>query len=607
VIAEIGINHDGDLEKARRLILSAHESGCHGIKFQYRNLLNAYASDANEIGDEIILAEIKRAYLNAGEILTLRDYAHTLGLLAGISFFTTEDLRDFTNLNNSFDFFKIPSAELLNHELIIKLLETGKQVYISVGMHAEKDIEIIFESIQGFANWIPMHCVSNYPLADHNIRLGYITYLGEKWGRPTGYSSHDSNWENVILALGLGATVIERHITEDINSDGLDHSSSSTHEEFIRICEYVKNFEVLTEGNAPRIANQGELLNKQNLGRSFYANDNLNAGSIFQKKDFSYRSPQTGLNYSEASIFEGREITEFLSAGAVLTAESFATSPLLVSAQAIINARELNVSLPVRLSDYQDIRSKIPVGSYEFHLSYKEANSGLESFGVNPEDRFSVHLPDYINPTTLIDPFSSILEVRNESKLCISRVVAFAQKLSIETDSPVPIVASLSGLGHSREMFYPKARELFDEFTSESAPLTLQWLPPFAWYFGGSVKLDVMNNLEDINYINELKLPVTMDTSHLLLGQSVFNFNPRELITEIRKNIIHWHISDASGADAEGLQIGEGGPENEKIIGEVLTYRGLKVVEVWQGHFSNYLGFKKAVNKINSMKVNESL
>ena len=137
VIAEIGINHDGDMNKARRLIQQSHDAGCRGIKFQYRNLKTTYASSANEIGDEIILTQIKRTYLDAEKILELRDFARSIGVEAGISFFTTEDLKDFKDLRKDFDFFKIPSAELLNQELIINLLETGKHVFISVGMHKD--------------------------------------------------------------------------------------------------------------------------------------------------------------------------------------------------------------------------------------------------------------------------------------------------------------------------------------------------------------------------------------------------------------------------------------------------------------------------------------
>jgi len=260
VIAEIGINHDGDALKARLLIEAASKSGCQGIKFQYRNLRNSYFAKGTEIGDEIIQSEIERAYLSPEQILDLTAYARDFGLKAGISFFTVEDINDYSNAFESFDFFKIPSAELMNVELINSLLSSEKMVYISVGMHSENQIDSIFSPIQGRKNWVPMQCVSNYPVSIHNTSLGYISHLKKKWNREIGYSSHDQYWESCLLAAQLGATVIERHITFEKEGNGLDHSSSSTPDEFERLNVLMQNLDLIMLGDADRVPNQGELL-----------------------------------------------------------------------------------------------------------------------------------------------------------------------------------------------------------------------------------------------------------------------------------------------------------------------------------------------------------
>ncbi len=602
MIAEIGINHDGDMDKARRLIQQSRDAGCKGIKFQYRNIKTAYASGANEIGDEIILTQIKRTYLDAGKILELRDYARSIGIDAGISFFTTEDLKDFDNLSTDFDFYKIPSAELRNIGLIKDLLMTGKQVYISVGMHKESEIEYVFNAINDFRNWTPLHCISNYPVADHNTSLGYIKFLREKWNREVGYSSHDENWENNLIALSLGATVIERHITEEKNAEGLDHSSSSNFEEFVKICHYAQEFDEITSGNAPRIPNQGELLNKQNLGRSFYALRDFAVGEVLRMSDFEYRSPQIGIGISDLDQYLDRRIVTKLDEGHVLTHQHFLENSTHVDKGAFEESRRNSVSIPVRLADYWAIREALPVGAYEFHLSYKEAASDLLAYSFDAKDRFSVHLPDYIDSTTLIDPFSPDNRIKESSRNCISKIIAFSEKLARETGHAVPIVASLAGIGMERKSFYPQVKELFSEFYSELSPLTLQWLPPYAWYFGGSIKLSNVNNLEDISWILKFNLPITLDTSHLLLGQFSFGFEAQDVIKRLASNIIHWHISDAAGLDGEGLPIGEGGIENEQLISGVIDQTGIKVIEVWQGHFYNYEGFKVAINKIAELK-----
>lgn len=602
VIAEIGINHDGDINKAQRLIQSAKNAGCDGIKFQYRNIKNAYTANPKEIGDEIVLTQIKRTYLNASQILKLRDFARSIGVKAGISFFTVEDLSDFESLDADFDFYKIPSAELLNKVLISKLLETNKDVLISVGMHTEIEIEMVFNSISRYSNWIPLHCVSNYPLADHNVTLSYITYLQKKWNRKVGYSSHDKNWENNLIALALGATVIERHITEDKFAEGLDHSSSSNFEEFAKLCNYAKEFDLITAGDGPRIPNQGELINKQNLGRSFYATREVQAQEKFSLTDFNYKSPQTGLCISDVEQYIGNPLVHGISTGEVLTNQHFNSNLIQVSEDAIRTAEFLNISVPVRLSDYHHIRRKIPINAYEFHLSYKEVESNLLSFRVDRTDRFSVHLPDYINSTTLIDPFSKDSEIKLASRECIVKVISFSERLAAETNFRVPIVMSLAGIDMPRAVFYPSIYNLLKEFSSISSPLTLQWLPPYAWYFGGSIKLNIMNNTEDIKWINEFKIPVTLDVSHLFLCQNASGLKPMQVIESIQKNIVHWHISDASGLDGEGLPIGAGSPENTKVIRNILDQEGLKVIEVWQAHLNGYEGFKIAINKIHELK-----
>jgi N-acetylneuraminate synthase len=602
VIAEIGINHDGDMDKAQRLIQQSRDAGCKGIKFQYRNLKTAYASKANEIGDEIILTQIKRTYLDARQILELRDFARSIDIEAGISFFTTDDLKDFQELATDFDFFKIPSAELLNLELITQLLETKKHVYISVGMHDEEEIDYVFNTITKYDNWTPLHCISNYPVADHNTSLGYIKYLRDKWNREVGYSSHDENWENNLIALSLGATVIERHITEEKQAEGLDHSSSSDYEEFVKLCHYTKEFDVITSGNKPRVPNQGELLNKQNLGRSFYAVRDLNVGEPLELTDFEYRNPQTGIGISDLKQYLKRKLVMSLQEGEVLTHQHLNDNQTQLQNAALLISKQNLISIPVRLADYKAIRETLPVGAYEFHLSYKEVASDLLSYVFDSGDRFSVHLPDYIDSTTLIDPFSSDERIRNSSRECIGKIIDFSEKLAAATGHPVPIVASLAGIGISREAFYPQVKELFEEYFSEKAPLTLQWLPPYAWYFGGSIKLTNVNNYDDVAWLKKLDIPVTLDSSHLLLGKTAFNFDPRAIIEELLENIIHWHISDAAGLDGEGLPIGDGGKDNEQLISEIISRNGLKVIEVWQGHFCNYEGFKVAINKIADLK-----
>ena len=123
IIAEIGCNHNGDLEEAKSLVRQAASANCWGVKFQFRNVRTFYQS-SNEIGDEILSAEIARTDLAIKDLVSLASLARSLGMKSGMSFFRVEDYEVFGSACNSFDFFKVPSAECTNYELIKSLLKT---------------------------------------------------------------------------------------------------------------------------------------------------------------------------------------------------------------------------------------------------------------------------------------------------------------------------------------------------------------------------------------------------------------------------------------------------------------------------------------------------
>jgi sialic acid synthase SpsE/sugar phosphate isomerase/epimerase len=600
IISEIGINHDGDYEKAKKLILLTYQSGAHAVKFQYRNIGNVYAEYIREIGDEILSKEINRNFLSPNQLLNLSDYAKKLGLEVGISFFDTKDIQDFSEGINSFDFFKIPSIELTNKELINTLLTFNKHLYISLGAHDEKEVDNILK-IMPKTGWTPMHCISNYPTSIENSRLGYITYLQNKWGIDVGYSSHDDDYEVCLLAMYIGVSVIERHITLSRESDGLDHSSSSTLDHFKKIVRFSESMPSIKAGNSPRIPNQGELLNRQNLGRSFYAIGDFKKGHILRKSDLIYRSPATGLSNNEIQNYIGKQLLTSLNKGDVVSKSLFIENKKIKSD--VLNiAKEINLSIPVRLHDYQQIEKMIPINAFEFHLSFDEAMSEIDTTLFGKNNNYSIHLPDYINSTKLMDPFSNDKDQRELSLNIIENTVDFAERLQDLTGDKVLIVGSFSIIHEDKNNFYRSHSGLFKKYLKRSVEIVPQWLPPIAWYFGGSVTLNVMNNIDDIEYIKKYDMNICMDICHLLLGQNYFKFSANSILDELKSKIKHLHIADAAGIDGEGLPIGDGELKNSQLLKKILSFNCLKVIEVWQGHLDNAAGFKEEVVKLTTIK-----
>lgn len=595
LIAEIGINHDGNFDTAKNLIRSSFDSKVGAVKFQYRSLDRAYALQTFEIGDEILKSEISRTFLSAEKITGLALYAKSLGLQVGISFFDIEDILDFDTKFDFFDFFKVPSVEATNLDLILYLISLGKHVYISTGAHTEEELEACFVNLP-VSGWTPLHCVSNYPTLDINAKLGYLKFLANKWKREVGYSSHDANWENCLIALAFGATIIERHITFDKEAKGLDHSTSSTPEEFFRISQYINNFDQITSGNHSRSANQGELINRQNLGKSYFASRDFEINETVLVDDLDFRHPNVGITRYQFKDVAGKPLLRKLSKGRPLTLKHF--EPEVRLDEEIISAcNNHSISLPVRLHDYLEVSKNFPIKNFELHLSYAEVDSLKDFEPAFEAHSFSIHLPDYQSPTELLNPFSDDIQIRNNANTLLENVATFGEKL-LQTQQSIILVSSLSILNSDKETFYKLCKQLQQNFEDRNLKLAFQWLPPFAWYFGGSQSVGVFNDDEDVEYINSLGLNICLDTSHMLMGAEFFSFNPVSSLNKLKKNIIHYHLADARGYDGEGYQLGQGQQEHLPFLLEVLSCPEVKVLEVWQGHLNLYSGFEEALKSI---------
>jgi len=596
LIAEIGINHNGNIDTARKLIHEAAIAGVSAVKFQYRNLSRTYGESSNEIGDEILKKEISENFISPQDILSLLEYGKNEKLKVGISFFDVEDVKDFNSNIAEFDFFKIPSVELTNLELINALLKFNKVVFISTGAHSEEEIERAFSALPN-SGWIPLHCVSNYPVIDINAKLGYIEFMRNKWGRDVGYSSHDKDWEVCLLAIARGVRIIERHITLDKNAIGLDHSTSSTPEEFHRLSTFLAHSDLILSGNSPRSANQGELINRQNLGKSFFALREINENEKVEFNDFAYRHPNTGVSRFRFGQLIGQPITRSLKRGDVL-AESNLLPREVLDYQTIATCNKLSISLPIRLHDYLSISRAFDLKNYELHLSFGELDK-LQNFSPDdPTHKFSIHLPDYVNSKHLINPFSINQELRRDSREAFSKVANFASRLLAGQNEQVLLVSSLSIIDTNKEDFYSECKVLQDEFASRGLTLCFQWLPPFAWYFGGSEPLAVFNNEEDLPFILKNNLNICLDTSHLLMGASFFGFKPDFIVDQLANLIKHYHFADARGFDGEGYQLGQGDINHLDFLMDIVARPEVKVVEVWQGHLDLYAGFYEALKSI---------
>ena len=597
LIAEIGINHKGSFAKAKDLVDQAAMAGCWAVKFQFRDVDSFYKS-CSEIGDEILLQEIKRTNLTVQELTDLALHAKSLGLKAGVSFFRYQDFQIMGAGVSFFDFFKVPSAECTNHILIEKLLDTGKKVMVSTGGHSLIDVKKALFQFIG-KDLVIFHCVANYPTKLGSQNLNFIHDLKDIGFDHVGYSSHDEDFENCIIAMSMGVQWIERHLTHDVSGCGLDDSSSSEITDFIKLKSFsLQMNNILGERN--RLPNQGEILNMQNLGTGLYSKLKIIKGSTSILTNFEAKAPRVGLSTGDYLLYyQNKALKVDLNVGEALSIRHFQEEKVFDSPTLFNFASKNKIGIPVRLHDFEDFSSKIKTGVYEFHLSYGEVLSdNLHKIidSIDSEDFISLHLPDYLSGNRVIDPISDNLNTRNDSQLIIQRSLDFAKALSDKTNKKIPVVGSFSQ--RSNRGRYEVLDDLFsyiDSNESDGINIYPQWLPIYAWYFGGSVKLELMNSEKDINYIVKHSRKICLDLCHLALSAKYFNSNWKDWYKLLKPFIGHLHFADSQGVDGEGLDIGEGDIGDFSIF---LDVPKMKIIEVWQGHHNEGLGFMKALDKL---------
>jgi N-acetylneuraminate synthase len=230
VVAEIGINHNGDISIAKQLIQNAADAGCDAVKFQKRNIDLVYSKDFLDTPRESPWGTTQRDQkagieFDENQFKELRAFTHKLSMEFSCSAWDDDSLIFLDSLK--LDFNKVASALATKTDFLRKVANQGVITLLSLGMctqeEADKAVSIFME-----ANCpvIPMHCVGTYPTQDDQLNLAQLPMLRERFKMPVGYSGHESSISPSITAASLGAIVIERHITLDRSMYGSDQSAS---------------------------------------------------------------------------------------------------------------------------------------------------------------------------------------------------------------------------------------------------------------------------------------------------------------------------------------------------------------------------------------------
>lgn len=288
IIAEIGINHEGDIKICKKLIKAASESGADAVKLQTINADSNYVRESESYkifkGSELTQKETKEAF----------DYAEDLGLKIFTTAGDIETIDWVDKLNPSH--WKVSSG-LLTHIPIVKYLASlGRPMLISTGMANEADINLAIEaSISSGAVDISLfQCTSLYPAPINELNLSTIAWLKNKYKIPIGFSDHSIGDDAIFLSIASGATLIEKHFSLDPNRKGFDHKISLNPEGFKKMVERVRLAEIMM-GEYKKEVSSLVQNSRDNFLRYIVATSPIVEGEIFSTKNIGVKRTMPGI------------------------------------------------------------------------------------------------------------------------------------------------------------------------------------------------------------------------------------------------------------------------------------------------------------------------
>ena len=332
IIAEAGVNHNGDINNAYKLIDKAIETGADIIKFQTykseklvsRNAQKADYQKKNTNDDDSQLEMLKKYELSYDDFRNLKKYCEEKGIRFLSTAFDLESVEFLHSLNMGI--WKIPSGEITNLPYIIKIARYHEPVILSTGMSNISEIRDAVNILKenGADDITVLHCTTEYPAPFADVNLKAMLTIKERFGVKIGYSDHTEGIEVPIAAVALGASIIEKHFTLDRNLPGPDHKASLEPRELKQMVLSIRNIEK-SLGNGSKTVSDSERKNINIARKSIVAKTDIKIGDIFSENNLTTKRPGNGISpmrwfdllgkkskkeYEEDSLIEISELNE---------------------------------------------------------------------------------------------------------------------------------------------------------------------------------------------------------------------------------------------------------------------------------------------------------
>jgi N,N'-diacetyllegionaminate synthase len=326
IIAEVGSNHNGDMDLCRQLIDAAAEAGANAVKFQSWTDKSLIAEEEYQRNTEY--SDKKKHFGSLREMVTAYQLtsdqhmqAHSRCIEKGIAFCSTPFAPAEVDLLESLDvpFFKIASMDVVHLPLLRYVARKMRPVVISTGMCTLGEVEQAVDTVRGEGNdqIVLLHCISIYPPEYETIHLRNMETLRRAFDCPVGFSDHTLGTAIPLAAIALGACIIEKHFTLDQEMAGWDHAISANPEQMRTIVREGKNITVAL-GSGRRTVSDAEMEKRKKFRRSLVSREALSKGHILSESDFDAKRPGTGVAPDEVQYVVGRTLARDLAKDEVL-------------------------------------------------------------------------------------------------------------------------------------------------------------------------------------------------------------------------------------------------------------------------------------------------
>lgn len=311
VIAEAGINHNGDIQIAKELINVAASAGADAIKFQKRTIDDILTKDGLDKPYDSPHAfaptygeHRKKLEFTKEQYRELMEYAKTKNILIFASVWDKNSADDMEDLG--IDAYKIPSADLINLPLLEYVAKKDKPILLSTGMSTEQEIDLAVKTVLRYTKKVIIfHCVSLYPCPDDKVNLNFMDALIAKFSPlPIGYSGHEIDLFPTFVAVSRGATIIERHLTLDKSMKGGDHAASLNPSEFKELIEGIRRVKTIL-GDKEKMFYKELVPIREKLAKSVVTKKVIKKGEVITFEMLTIKGPGNGINPSDLEKLVG--------------------------------------------------------------------------------------------------------------------------------------------------------------------------------------------------------------------------------------------------------------------------------------------------------------